>query len=323
MPNRHSFGSVSLVTQGSHKFYSLTLPSDILAESCYVLNREEDPKQGFQRLLDVKRAREIANYIDEGVCTIPSSIILSAQEDANLKYDSKKKSLSFDGIENAFLIIDGQHRVYGFHLANSSVRVPVVIYNGLSRRDETRLFIDINTKQRGVPPELLLDIKKMADYETELEELLRDIFDLFYEDSKSFLYGKLSPAIKAKDKISRSTFNTALKKVTKYFGNRSADEVYFIFNNYIEAFDGAVLRKISMSEKIVNPTIFKAIANFFPLAASKCKDTHGAIYNVDDFYNILGPVGENVSRARLANHSNAYMPIVKHLESCLKSDFTL
>lgn len=323
MPVRHSFGSVSLITQGSHRFYSLTLPSEVLAECCYVLNREEDPRSGFQRLLDVKRAKEIANYIDEGVCTIPSSIILSAQEDANLNYDSKKKTLSFDGIDNAFLIIDGQHRVYGFHLATSSIRVPVVIYNGLSRRDETRLFIDINTKQRGVPPELLLDIKKMADYETELEEFLRDIFNLFYEDTKSYLFGKLSPASKAKGKISRSTFNTALKKVTKYFGNRSTDEVYNIFNNYIEAFDSAILREMGLRDKIVTPTIFKAISNFFPLAASKCKDTHGAIYSVDDFYSILEPVGENASKAKFVNHSNAYMPIVKHLESCLKNDFTL
>ena len=49
------------------------------------------------------------------------------------------------------VIIDGQHRVYGFKISETKIRVPVIIYDGLNRRDESRLFIDINYKQRGVP----------------------------------------------------------------------------------------------------------------------------------------------------------------------------
>lgn len=71
--------SVSLVRQGNHAFYTLTMPSDVLARTCSVTTRKEDPKRGFQRELDEKRAREIAHYIDEGVGTIPNSIVLSAQ----------------------------------------------------------------------------------------------------------------------------------------------------------------------------------------------------------------------------------------------------
>ena len=62
------------------------------------------------------------------------------------------------------------------------MRVPVVVYNGLSRTDETRLFIDINTKQRPVPPQLLLDIKRLAEIEDSSEITLREIFDRFHED---------------------------------------------------------------------------------------------------------------------------------------------
>jgi hypothetical protein len=53
------------------------------------------------------------------------------------------------------------------------------IYNNLKKSDEVRLFIDINTKQRPVPNELLLDIKRLAETETEVESLSRDVFDLF------------------------------------------------------------------------------------------------------------------------------------------------
>lgn len=55
-----------LVTQGKHRFYSLVLASDLLAATCTVDPRQDNPIDGFQRLLDKRRARDIANYIDTG-----------------------------------------------------------------------------------------------------------------------------------------------------------------------------------------------------------------------------------------------------------------
>jgi DGQHR domain-containing protein len=138
--------SVSLVTQGRHRFYTLTMPSDVLAKTCFVSTRYDDPDIGFQRILDKKRAAEIAAYIDNGLGTIPTSIVLSAQPDAELRVIGKGKTLEFQNTRKAFLILDGQHRVYGFSLAKTGLRVPVVVYNGLSRKDESRLFIDIRAQ---------------------------------------------------------------------------------------------------------------------------------------------------------------------------------
>jgi len=67
----------SLITQGKYKFMSLTVPSDVLAETCFVTTRYEDPEEGFQRRLDEKKATEIAEYIDSGFGTIPNAVILS------------------------------------------------------------------------------------------------------------------------------------------------------------------------------------------------------------------------------------------------------
>src|SRR5258705_13731486 len=112
----HSRYSVSLVTQGRHRFYTLTMPSDVLVRTCFVSTREEDPKQGFQRLLDKSRAQEIADYIDNGLGTIPNSVVLSAQAEAQLRVVGRGKTIEFRGDPKAFLILDGQHRVYGFSL---------------------------------------------------------------------------------------------------------------------------------------------------------------------------------------------------------------
>jgi DGQHR domain-containing protein len=228
--------SVSLVKQGAHKFYTLTMPSSMLAVTCFVIPREEDPILGFQRVLDRKRAQEIADYIDNGLGTIPTSIVLSAQTGAELKVIGGGKTLQFRKDRKAFLILDGQHRVYGFSLAKTGLRVPVVIYNGLSRQDESRLFIDINTKQRPVPNELLLDIKKLAEYESTGEATLRDLFDLFNDESDSPLLGQLSPHKKVTGKISRVTFNASVKPLVSIFVGKGIEELYKIIGNYLRAF---------------------------------------------------------------------------------------
>src|SRR5438477_11439156 len=109
--------SVSLVRQGNHRFYTLTMGSDVLAKTCFVSTRDEDPQEGFQRVLDKERAQQIADYIHAGFGTIPTSIVLSAQPEAELKDIGKGKTIEFRPIPKAFLILDGQHRVYGFSLA--------------------------------------------------------------------------------------------------------------------------------------------------------------------------------------------------------------
>lgn len=323
MADKESFGSVSLVRQGEHRFYSFTMPSDVLAESCFVVNRDEDPIDGFQRELDKKRATEIANYIDSGLGTIPSSIILSAQEACDFIYDSKNKSVSFKKNNKAFLIIDGQHRVYGFKLAKTALRIPVIVYENLSKRDESRLFIDINSKQKGVPTELLLDIKKMAEYENDTEQYLRELFNTFLKENDSSLYNRLSASKREKGKITRSIFNTAVKPLVKVFGNKSSDEIYEIFNAYLIAFNEGILAPHELEEQAFNSTVFKAIAGFFPIITARVKDRFGAIYSVDNYYEFTRIIGQRIKPAKIESPTNAYKPIIEHLEESLKQEFTL
>lgn len=86
--------TASLITQGKHKFYSLTLPSEILARTCFVSARYDDPIDGFQRTLDKEKAKRIADYIDKEGGSIPTAIILSAQSESNFTYTSKIKQLN-------------------------------------------------------------------------------------------------------------------------------------------------------------------------------------------------------------------------------------
>lgn len=314
--------SVSLVRQGKRSFHTLTMPSDVLARTCVVTTRREDPKQGFQRELDEKRAQEIADYIDKGLGTIPNSIVLSAQSAAELKIIGRGKTLEFADRPGAFLILDGQHRVFGFSKAKTQLRVPVVVYNGLSRTDETRLFIDINTKQRPVPPQLLLDIKRLAEIEDSSEIMLREIFDRFHEDVTSALTGMMAPYESAKNKITRVTFNSAIKPLLENFSGREPTEIYMIMNNYLIAAQDA-LHKKSPQNLLVKPVVFRAIVGLFPYIAQRVQDRYSSDYSSGNFSEILAPVFANMSAKKLEKPGTSWVNLRNYLEKRLRSKLAL
>lgn len=314
--------SVSLVTQGKHQFYTLTMFSDVLAETCKVTTRREDPKKGFQRELDERRAKEIARYIDHENGTIPNSIVLSAQEEAELKIVGRGKTLEFTKTPGAFLILDGQHRVYGFSMATTRLRVPVVIYNGLSRKEETRLFIDINTKQKPVPSQLLLDIKHLADIESESEEVLRNIFDNFAEAKGSALSGHMSPAEASKTKLTRVTFNQAVKSNLALFSGREANEIFEILNAYFLALRAEIEKK-SDDFLLNKPVVFRAFMGLFKYVAQRMVDRFGNEYTPANFQQIVAPIFQNMQIKKLEKPGTSWSKLEDYLEGRLASKLTL
>jgi DGQHR domain-containing protein len=314
--------SVSLVRQGSHGFYTLTMPSDVLARTCIVTTRKDDQIGGFQRTLDEKRASEIAQYIDNGMGTIPNSIVLSAQPAAELKIIGRGKTLEFSDRPGAFLILDGQHRVYGFSLAKTPLRVPVVIYNGLSRREETRLFIDINTKQRPVPPQLLLDIKRLAEIEDGSETTLREIFDRFHGDLASALAGLMAPFESQANRITRVTFNSAVKPLLELFAGREVHEIYAILNNYLTAISAAVSRKTA-EPLLGKPVVFRAFLGLFPAVAQRVSDRYSGNYSPQNFSELIDPIFANMSIKRLESPGPSWTALKEYLEKRLRSKLTL
>ena len=314
--------SVSLIQQGSKQFYSVTMPTDVLAKCCFVTSRNEDPKEGFQRVLDKKRAQDIADYIDSGDGTIPGSIILSAQPDAKLTVVGRGKTIEFTFTPKSFLVIDGQHRVYGFSLTETALRVPVVIYSGLSHTEEARLFIDINTKQRQVPNELLLDIKQLAQRENDREILLRETFDLFASDSSSALLGLMSSSARQSNKISRVTFNLALKSTLSVFGSPTSHNVFQITNAYLAAF-ADVLASLELGPRITAPTVFRAIMDTFPEVARISAAQHGKSFSKAKFATVISPIGEQLTAAKFEKGTTSVKTLSELLSKLIKKDFSI
>jgi DGQHR domain-containing protein len=246
-----------LISQNGRRFYFATVPADELFPCCFVARRDEDPQTGFQRALNETRADDIAEYLSRGTGSIPSNIVLSAQSIAQLKYSARAGSISFTPVPGSFLVLDGQHRLWGYHKCPIKHRVPVAIYSGLTRAEEAKLFIDINTTQRGVPAALLLDIKQIAEIESNKEQLLREYFDRLSRDPKSPLAGKLSAAKSLTGRISRVTFNRALASAltTGTLLNADPDFRYRLLLNYLNAFDAEIEDK----RLLVRSAYFEAI----------------------------------------------------------------
>lgn len=315
--------ATSVVRQGTHRFFTLTMPSDVLVASCSVDMRSEDPIKGFQRRLDHRRAKDIADYIDGGLGTIPGSIVLSAQREGALTHDTTNATISFRRHPRAFLILDGQHRVYGFHLAKTKrLRVPVVIYNGLPKDEEVRLFIDINTKQRPVPNELLLDIKKLAEIESTEEANLRDLFDLFDRQPRSPLAGLMSASERKPNRISRVTFNAALRAIYHNISDSDVRRTYNVLSSYLRAWV-ACLEPKGLMDILINPTAFRAIMLLFPHVAQRVADRYAKEYTTDNFNEVLSPVLLRFKRSDLDRQGYSHLDLAESMRRKLDSSFSL
>lgn len=310
--NRFNF-SVNRMEQNEKEFWTLSVPSDVLAETCFVTSRYDDPEEGFQRNLNEKKAKQIANYIDNGFGTIPTSIILSAQNEAEIEVKSRK-TISFKNSNKAFLIIDGQHRVWAYKLAKKTIRVPVVIYSGLTKQEEAQVFIDVNSKQTPVPSDLLLDIKKMAESEDKTEKFLGNIFDVFHDSKASYLKGRMAKAGGTKTKLNRVNFNRALKPVLKTvrLDNKPVEEIFSIINNYIKAF--CSLEYLSLDNHIVKSNVFYCIMFVFPEVLKKLQYQFGNDYSFSNFQDILQEYYGDLSETKLKSNIK-FTPKLKELLS--------
>ena len=248
-----------LLSQNRHRFYFTTIPVDDLFPCCFVSRRDQDASGGFQRALNEPRADDIAAYLAAGSGSIPSNVVLSAQQVAAFSYDHRTKAISFARLDGAFLVLDGQHRLWGYQKCSIRHRVPVAIYENLTRAEEAKLFIDINTTQRGVPAALLLDIKELAEVESHLEHHLRQVFDKLNTDSKSPLVGKLSAAQSLTGKISRVTFNRAVGPALSSGAALEAtpENRYKLILNYLNALDAELSDKGLLTRSAFFESIFE------------------------------------------------------------------
>lgn len=275
--------------QNGREFYVTCLSSFLLKDICYLSRREEDKELGFQRSLDTKRAKDIAKYLDSDNGCLPTNLVLSAQKDTKISYNENTKELCFEKKTNGFMVLDGQHRLYGLWMSDKDYSIPVVIITGLNIKDEVNLFIDINTNQKGVNANLLLDIKGLAGKESSLEERQTQLFNLLNKNSP--LANKLLANTSKVGYISKKVFNESTKEFLEngFFADKEINYVYQGFNNYLNAIELVFSNSENEKAKLTTANIFEALCMIF----NDCIDKSLQLFNnlkVENLQSVLQPL---------------------------------
>lgn len=184
---------------GAHRAYTFFASADTILPIAFVNHRDlRDPNAApsYQRLIHRPRLKDIAGYLANGGY-FPNAIILNFKK--RVRFDLLKPEDSFgitpgemtlpDTYKSAW-IIDGQHRLYGYTELGEDERgshLPFLAFENLSIADETKIFADINSKQKSVSKKLLDEITgeiklDSADKREQLRAIASRAFDLMRDD---------------------------------------------------------------------------------------------------------------------------------------------
>lgn len=295
--------------------YLTVVKASKIFKSSKVSRADENPETGYQRLLSEKRAKDIAEYINEGNI-IPGSIILSAQENAKISFDESTNTLTFNITENAFLVIDGQHRLYGSHEANDDPSLPICIFNGLKQIDEVQYFLDVNSTQKGVPKTLRIELTKFLAEPNSKEQIRLDLFKQLNNEPLSPLSGKMSATRSVPGKLTHVSFENAIDPIIDLpiFKNLKMEQKAKLLINFLTAFQTILIDIEGSSKRLSTATFFQAIFKNFSFICDFTMINHGN-YKVDSFEEVIG----GINRIDFSKFSGSNTKTISSLAEEMKS----
>jgi len=169
------------IKQGNLVLYTTSFKvSDLLLNNFYQVDKldSNDSTSGFQRVLDMNRAKKLAKYIidawEDQDAYLPTSIFLAT--DKKLKYDESKSELCIDlDSIGSFNVVDGQHRIKGLiHAAQEKPEIKdfeiiANIAEGLDEVSQMCHFLIVDTTQKAVDKsveqQIIARLSSMIDLE--------------------------------------------------------------------------------------------------------------------------------------------------------------
>lgn len=121
--------------QDSPKIYVARVPGRWLIKHATPSWRVDDPEKGFQRIVNEKRAVQIARTVLDGGRTFPNAIVLATDRET-VTCDKGKVTLP-DRIK--FLVVDGQHRLWAQNFSIFEAEYTCLIHFGLSEEEMASL----------------------------------------------------------------------------------------------------------------------------------------------------------------------------------------
>lgn len=304
-PPRVSFPAIA-VSYNNVTYYVTVLKARELFALSYVSRADEDAKAGFQRALGPGRAKRIAEYLDEGN-VIPGALILSAKPEAEIEYSAGV--LSFTPSPKSFLVLDGQHRLFGASAAKGDVFLPACVFTGLTASEEVQYFLDVNGEQRGVPRTLRLEIVKLLDDVTQADKERLEIFRALNERPDSPLSNKLSPTKSVVGKLSHVPFEAAIKPLlgSEPLNRLGLEQKIKLIISFLSAAE-QVLHDVEGAPALTKAAFFQALLGAFKDATGACYQKHRN-YKLESLLDILEPI----ARINWSSYSGTNKQVVRLL----------
>lgn len=264
-----SFDAFDLSREGVGLYIIAVRPSEIFHYT-RVSRVDEDAEAGFQRALEPHRVKRIAEYITEGK-VVPGAIILSAQDPSKISFNETTGKIQFPSESGFFLVIDGQHRLYGSIKAEeeygAEIKIPVCILSNLSHAEEVQYFIDINGNQKGVTKTLRIELTKFLVEEESIDAIRLRLFEDLNTDPESPLFGHLSATRRSIGVISHVPFKAALDKILDKdpLKKLEYENKKKLLKNYLTGIVNN-LQEIEQEKRIFQSAFFQAIFRVFEKA---------------------------------------------------------
>jgi DGQHR domain-containing protein len=181
--------------QRDHELYCFAMPSDVLSGICHVTPRWVNNPREIQRILNVRRARDIGKYLRSPRALLPGAIVVSLDPRVKIRTTSRAQTrvLVFpDTVGKYAYVLDGQHRLEGFrHSANLVIDLAVVAVYNASEPIRARIFADINGKQVRVNSSHLLSLYHQLGELTERDRRIFEMIERLSRDGESVLRGRI------------------------------------------------------------------------------------------------------------------------------------
>ncbi len=277
------------IKQGNLTVYlTYITPGDLSVPNFYTVDKlDPQANEGYQRILDERRANRLARHLKEsvskGYANLPTTIFLAT--DKPISFDIATGQLEYETDDVCpFSVVDGQHRIEGLLTASreesllGDFKLPAAIATSLDDSHQMYHFFIVNTTQKPVESALEQQItRRFTDMQgidtlpylpywiqTEVDrgadaEALR-LVEYLNDESTCPLAGRIRMAndtTPPRGRINQSSLVTMLKSQI-FVGNnpifmqeQDRDRRHRIINNYWNAVDrvfvGAVDASVSLA----------------------------------------------------------------------------
>lgn len=247
------------------------LPGKWLLAHCRPSLRSEDPDEGFQRIVNVRRSEQMAIGILRQRKIFPNAIVLATQDPIDLVDDCAVELPE----ESSFLVIDGQHRLYAQKYSDHDVPYACILHLGLTSTEMARLFIEINDNQKRVPSSLRWDLVRLVrPQEREHDVVSSELVYSLAVNPQSPLFQRIdltgeNPELKLKQASIAPEVRSLISKKTSPLREMNFEDQFEVLATYLTAIKSLdPVAWDNWSSPFIKARILRALLQLLPLVAA-------------------------------------------------------